>query len=150
MSRQIGFGLHDDIRKLRSSHAALSACVRAAPVCELSESWRALRGGGKAQSPGLSHLATELLGLPLDKSMRLTNWARRPLTRPQVEMGWRGVESSIASSGQPCSNKSFPNSCSILRMSKCCDPSCFSATAKASRSKSTASFIQPLWLRTPA
>jgi hypothetical protein len=39
------------------------------------------------QSPVAQALpaSQELLGLPLDKRMRLTNWARRPLTKPQVE-----------------------------------------------------------------
>ena len=41
-------------------------------------------GSGKGDAVGLSHLVEATLGAALDKSMRMTNWARRPLVRPQM------------------------------------------------------------------
>ena len=83
---KVGFGLAEDFRKLRAAHPSLGAVCSAHPVRELADFYKALKGKFKAsQPPGLSHLAKDILGKPLDKRMRLTNWARRPLTQPQLE-----------------------------------------------------------------
>ena len=40
---------------------------------------------GRKSVPGLAQLVEETLGLPLDKAMRMSNWARRPLVAAQTE-----------------------------------------------------------------
>ena len=39
---------------------------------------------GRRSAPGLALLVAETLGQPLDKSMRMTNWKRRPLVQAQA------------------------------------------------------------------
>ena len=41
-------------------------------------------GPSKPQVPALSQLVHNVLGQQLDKSMRMSNWTRRPLVAPQV------------------------------------------------------------------
>ncbi|KAL1523001.1 hypothetical protein AB1Y20_017964 [Prymnesium parvum] len=82
---KIGFGLADDLRKLREAHPSLASVGVAAPIRELAvfcTSWLERRPT-KGLTPGLSQIAEEVLGRPVDKRVRLTNWARRPLTASQ-------------------------------------------------------------------
>ena len=55
------------------------------PCVDLLELWQRNASAEQPRAPGLSQLCALVLGKPLDKRMRLTNWARRPLTRQQTE-----------------------------------------------------------------
>ena len=93
---KVGFGLRQDLARLARCHEALAACApdRVRPAVELGQLWQKqpretmTASGGLAprgrQAPGLTHIVRQALGQPLDKSMRLTNWARRPLVHPQL------------------------------------------------------------------
>ena len=54
------------------------------PCVDLLELWQC-DAGAQPRAPGLAQLCALVLGTPLDKRMRLSNWARRPLTRHQME-----------------------------------------------------------------
>ena len=130
---KLGFGLKQDLSKLRKAHPVLAAAGadELEPAVELGALWSKRRaakaqggGGGDAGSgaqgvsgrrfdrdrdgdgdgggggddggddggrgaagrhiPGLSALVQETFGRPLDKSMCLSNWSRRPLTPSQL------------------------------------------------------------------
>ena len=81
---KVGYGLKQDLSRLRKEHPALAPCAPelVRPAIELGQLWKLANGRAK-QVPGLAALVAETLGLPLDKSMRMSNWKRRPLVSAQ-------------------------------------------------------------------
>ena len=78
----------------RARHrAAFGSHGRAAQARELP--WRRAHTV-LCSGAGLSQLCAALLGQPLDKSARLTNWSRRPLTRQQSE--YAGLDALVLTS----------------------------------------------------
>ena len=90
---KLGFGAKGDLARVRKSHAAMASCTPdlVQPLAELGTMWARRRAVGKPglaavskNTPGLSLLIEETFGLPLDKSIRMSNWARRPLVPSQL------------------------------------------------------------------
>ena len=109
---KLGYGLKQDLSKLRRSHPSLAPCAPelVRPSLELAHVWLdeqqrqaqaasgdgAASGGdarpngaatsaGRRSAPGLSQLVEQTLGKPLNKAMQMSNWRRRPITRSQLE-----------------------------------------------------------------
>lgn len=100
---KLGYGLKQDLARLRRAHPSLAPCAPDAvrPSLELGQLWlkrqqpptaanstRPVDGSamptGRRGVPGLSGLVAATFGQPLDKRMRMTNWKRRPLVRAQA------------------------------------------------------------------
>lgn len=65
-------------------HESLSACkpdlVRPQlELAQLMQQTQSVQPTQKGQQPGLATLVEQTFGRPLDKRMRMSNWARRPL-----------------------------------------------------------------------
>lgn len=86
---KLGFGLKQDLAKLRQCHPALAPCAASAvtPMVELSDVYCARHKKKSSNPPSLSSLVAETLGRPLDKAMQMSNWTRRPLCRSQLVYG---------------------------------------------------------------
>ncbi len=77
------YGFEQDIEKLRSSWPCVAAFGIGARRClELNHLASAIRADMRNKS--LSDVCLAFLGQPLDKSQRLSNWAARPLSSPQI------------------------------------------------------------------
>ena len=88
---KIGFGLKQDLARLRRCHPALGPCgpELVKPSVELGAYWQKRRQAAapnrKHVIPGLAKLVEETFGQPLDKTMQMSNWARRPLVSAQIQ-----------------------------------------------------------------
>lgn len=86
---KVGFGLRDDLRLLaasfphitsfQSAHCVLEVPYLARKVMQLSR-----QQNSKTVTASLSRLTEAFLGKPLSKEQQCSNWARRPLTREQI------------------------------------------------------------------
>lgn len=96
---KLGFAVQEDLRRLAKAHSAFAE-VNA--VCDMQSLWKVGVSKAKAsrlildtpwgskeesmryQPIGLSTLTAVVLGKPLDKAMRMSDWSRRPLLPTQI------------------------------------------------------------------
>ena len=95
----LGFAVHEDLRKLAKTHSLFQQVTS---TCDLQQVWKlavanARKSGqdnsapwsteielNRAQPVGLSTVVAAVLGKPLDKAMRMSDWAKRPLSQSQI------------------------------------------------------------------
>jgi len=88
---KVGFEGAKDLGKVAAAFSgALAGCGHAAPLIDLRvvEAERRARDTGLSKKRAregisLSSVAEQHLGLPLDKTLQMSDWARRPLSSPQ-------------------------------------------------------------------
>jgi len=76
-----GVGVSEDIALLRFSFPyvkGLQAFSRG--VVDLHDLWRKTFSASSTSSPGLSEMCKSILGAPLSKGVRMSDWEQRPLT----------------------------------------------------------------------
>ena len=96
---KLGFAVQEDLRRLAKGH---SAFAKVNSVCDLQSLWKLGVTKAKAsrlildtpwgskeesmryQPIGLSTMTAVVLGKPLDKAMRMSDWSRRPLLPTQI------------------------------------------------------------------
>ncbi|KAJ8908906.1 hypothetical protein NDN08_005608 [Rhodosorus marinus] len=92
--RKLGYGFVDDLARLRASHRRELPCTLEGiqGLIEINVLHRLGFGFDQknhslvlGSGSGLSGAVQATLGLPLDKSMQVSDWARRPLTFEQVQ-----------------------------------------------------------------
>uniref|UniRef100_A0A7S2ZJZ0 3'-5' exonuclease domain-containing protein n=1 Tax=Rhodosorus marinus TaxID=101924 RepID=A0A7S2ZJZ0_9RHOD len=92
--RKLGYGFVDDLARLRASHPLELPCTLRGIQGLIEINILHRLGFGFEQKnrhlilglgTGLSGAAQATLGLPLDKSMQVSDWAQRPLTSEQVQ-----------------------------------------------------------------
>ena len=81
----VGFGAEGDLARLRGSHPQLFPFADWSPWCvELRDVAAAAWPRQACRAGGLSGLCALALGGRLDKTLQVSDWARRPLTEAQV------------------------------------------------------------------
>jgi len=89
---KVSFEGAKDLGRIAAAMPALSACKRVAPLVDLHD----LAAGRRAEEEGtskkrakeglnLKSLVEKYLGLPLDKTMQMSDWSRRPLSAAQAQ-----------------------------------------------------------------
>jgi len=82
---KLGLSFSDDIIGLRKSYPNMQAFREIHSVLDMSKANNSMIGlPNRRKCSGLSELTQQWLGKPLDKSERMSNWARRPLTMSQI------------------------------------------------------------------
>lgn len=76
---KLGFSFQDDFKAIQT---ALQSPLE--PISNLLDLQLAMSNSGDKKLVSLKHMTTTLLGKPLNKTMQVSNWLRRPLTRPQI------------------------------------------------------------------
>eukprot|EP00210_Caulerpa_lentillifera_P003112 g2974.t1 len=76
---KLGFSFHDDFKAIQ--RALQSPLENSVNLVDLQQ---ALMDPENKKLSSLKNMTTELLGKPLNKGMQVSNWKRRPLTRPQL------------------------------------------------------------------
>ena len=67
-----------------ASRTIMSSSVAASPPKRLVGPWSLKEHYQRKHLVGLSHLTAAVLGKPLDKATRMSDWSKRPLTPRQV------------------------------------------------------------------
>jgi len=96
---KLGFAVNEDLRRLAKGHeafAVVNSCVDMQSLWKLGVSkargskqlmdtpWGSEEERSRYQPIGLSTLVAVVLGKPLDKAMRMSDWSKRPLMDNQI------------------------------------------------------------------